>query len=43
MTGTLVHPVEYGILHAMDCAFCEALNSEFADYRTRENEKLKHK
>lgn len=40
-SGTIVYPVEYGILTAMDDMFCEEMNKELRDYRTRTEEKQK--
>lgn len=41
LTDTVVYPVEYAILCAVDAAFCSAMNSELRDYQERENERRK--
>lgn len=40
-SGTIVYPAEYAILTAMDDMFCEEMNKELRDYRTRTEEKQK--
>lgn len=38
-TGHIVYPVEYGILRAMDVAFCDETNKELSAFREREAER----
>lgn len=38
-SGTIIRPVEYAILSAMDDVFCDEMNLELRDYRLRENER----
>lgn len=38
-TGHIVYPVEYGILRAMDVAFCDETNKELSAFRQRENDR----
>jgi hypothetical protein len=38
-SGTIVNTLEYGILSAMDDAFCDEMNQELKDYNTRMQEK----
>lgn len=40
-SGTIISHVEYAILCAMDETFCKEMNSEIADYRTRQEEERK--
>ncbi len=40
-SGTIVYPAEYDILAAMDDMFCEEMNKELRDYRTRQDEQRK--
>lgn len=40
-SGTIVSAPEYDILCAMDDAFCEEMNSELRDFRTRQEEEQK--
>lgn len=40
-SATIVYPVEYGILCAMDDAFCSAMNDELREYRTRTEDQQK--
>lgn len=40
-SATIIYPVEYGILCAMDEAFCTATNQELSDYRARQDEQRK--
>ena len=35
LSGTVVYPVEYAILRAMDRAYCAELASELKDYQAR--------
>lgn len=39
LTGTLVYPVEYDILVAMDQVYCEEANKELEDSRSKQQEK----
>lgn len=38
-SGTIVNALEYGILSAMDDAFCDEMNRELQDYNARMQEK----
>lgn len=40
-TGNIIYPTEYGVLCAMDDAYCEEMNSELKDYREREADRIK--
>lgn len=40
-SGTIVEPVEYAILCAMDDVFCEETNKEIKDFRERQQERQK--
>lgn len=40
-TGSIIYPTEYGILAAMDDAYCSEMAVELKDYRERENERMK--
>lgn len=42
-TGEIVYPGEYAILCDMDEAFCDEMNKELADYRTRQEDATKRK
>ena len=41
MTGTLVRPMEWSILTAMDEVYCTGMSAEFEAYRIRQEEKAK--
>lgn len=41
MTGEIVYPWEYAILADMDVAFCDEMDKELADYRTRVEDQAK--
>lgn len=40
-SGTIIHPVEYAILSAMDDVFCDEMNDELKHYRLRENDRMR--
>jgi hypothetical protein len=42
-TGEIVYPSEYAILGSMDFAFCDEMNKELADHRTRQEDAAKRK
>jgi len=43
LTGNIVSPSEYAILHSMDLVFCDETNKELEAYRERLTEKSKAK